>query len=236
MRIRQLFILGVVAALVAGCTPPTVPDPDVQSGSSGTTGTTADTDSMSDGGMEDGEFFAEDPMTMVIYFDFDQSDLRAEYSDVLARHAAGLSNDNHTSMRLEGHADERGSREYNIGLGERRSQAVRRMLLLQGGSSDQISTVSFGEERPAAFGGGEDSYQQNRPLPGKQRFSGSARGPECDHQDRHTNRADGWLCLLHHAQANQSGHAVRRTAAAIRPPGRLNQPGCLRNIERAADS
>jgi peptidoglycan-associated lipoprotein len=65
-------------------------------------------------------------------------------------------------MRLEGHADERGSREYNIGLGERRSQAVRRMLLIQGASSDQISTVSFGEERPAAFGSDEGAYEQNR--------------------------------------------------------------------------
>jgi peptidoglycan-associated lipoprotein len=88
--------------------------------------------------------------------------LRPEYADVLARHASGLSNNSRTSIRLEGHADERGSREYNIGLGERRSQSVRRMLLIQGASSDQIATVSFGEERPAAFGGNEDAYQQNR--------------------------------------------------------------------------
>ena len=57
---------------------------------------------------------------------------------------------------------ERGSREYNIGLGERRSQAVRRMLLIQGAGSNQISTVSFGEERPAAMGSDEGSYAQNR--------------------------------------------------------------------------
>ncbi len=163
MRIRQLFILGVVAALVAGCTPPTVPDPDVPSDSSGTTDRTADTDSMPDGGMEDGEFLeVESPLTMVLYFDFDQTDIRPEYMRVLARHGAKLSDSSRTSLRLEGHADERGSREYNIGLGERRSQAVRRVLLIQGGSADQISTVSFGEERPAAFGSGEDAYQQNR--------------------------------------------------------------------------
>jgi peptidoglycan-associated lipoprotein len=65
-------------------------------------------------------------------------------------------------VRLEGHADERGSREYNIGLGERRAQTVRRMLLIQGASTAQISTVSFGEERPAAFGNDEDSWSQNR--------------------------------------------------------------------------
>ena len=66
------------------------------------------------------------------------------------------------TVRLEGHADERGSREYNIGLGERRSQAVRRMLLIQGASAAQISTVSFGEERPAEFGSTEEAYAQNR--------------------------------------------------------------------------
>ncbi len=163
MRIRQLFILGLLAAFLAGCTPPTVPDSDAQSGSSDMNGSTADITVVDDGGMDDGEFFEEEaPLTMIIYFDFDQSNLRAEYADLLARHAAGLSDNSRTSMRLEGHADERGSREYNIGLGERRSQAVRRMLLLQGGSSEQISTVSFGEERPAAFGSDEGSYQQNR--------------------------------------------------------------------------
>jgi peptidoglycan-associated lipoprotein len=63
---------------------------------------------------------------------------------------------------LEGHADERGSREYNIGLGERRAQAVRRAMLLNGVSPNQITTVSYGEERPSAYGSDETSYQQNR--------------------------------------------------------------------------
>jgi peptidoglycan-associated lipoprotein len=66
------------------------------------------------------------------------------------------------TVRLEGHADERGSREYNIGLGERRAQAVRQILMLQGVSTAQLSTVSYGEERPAAFGSDEQSYSQNR--------------------------------------------------------------------------
>ena len=65
-------------------------------------------------------------------------------------------------VRLEGHADERGAREYNIGLGERRSQAVRRTLMLEGVSSDQLITVSFGEERPVVFGNDEESYALNR--------------------------------------------------------------------------
>jgi len=163
MRIRQLIVLGLLAGLLAGCSQPTIPDPDAQSSAAAGDDGMSEQEPMDDRDMGGGEFFDEEAaMTMVIYFDFDQSDLRPEYADVLARHASGLSNSRRTSIRLEGHADERGSREYNIGLGERRSQSVRRMLLIQGASSDQISTVSFGEERPAAFGSDEDSYQQNR--------------------------------------------------------------------------
>ena len=125
----------------------------------------ASTGSLADSGMGEGEFFEDEfaeELTMVIYFDFDQSELRAEYGDLLQRHANNLVNNRRTQIRLEGHADERGSREYNIGLGERRSQSVRRLLMIQGAAADQISTVSFGEERPAAFGSDEESYQLNR--------------------------------------------------------------------------
>lgn len=164
MKIRELLVLCLLGGLLAACARDTIPDPDVQ-----TEVPPAGSDSMSqqgrmdDGGMGEGEFFEdEEPLTMVIYFDFDKSDVRPEYVDALGRHAARLSNNSRMNIRLEGHADERGSREYNIGLGERRSQAVRRMLLIQGASADQISTVSFGEERPVAFGSDEASYQQNR--------------------------------------------------------------------------
>jgi peptidoglycan-associated lipoprotein len=164
MSIRQLLILGLLAGVLAGCSQPTVPDPDAQSSAAPSDDSMSEQSPMDDDGMGGGEFFDDDEpaMTMIIYFDFDKSELRAEYADVLARHASGLSNNSRTSLRLEGHTDERGSREYNIGLGERRSQSVRRMLLIQGASTDQISTVSFGEERPAAFGSDEDAFQQNR--------------------------------------------------------------------------
>ncbi len=164
MSIRQSFIFGLLAAVLVGCSQPTVPDPDAQSSAAPSDESMSEQAPMDDDGMGGGEFFDDDEaaMTMIIYFDFDKSELRAEYADVLARHASGLSNNSRTALRLEGHADERGSREYNIGLGERRSQSVRRMLLIQGAATDQISTVSFGEERPAAFGSDEDAYQQNR--------------------------------------------------------------------------
>ena len=81
---------------------------------------------------------------------------------MLAAHGEYLANNADAQVRLEGHADERGSREYNIGLGEERSQAVRRVLLLQGVATDQLSTVSFGEERPASIGSSEEAYGLNR--------------------------------------------------------------------------
>jgi peptidoglycan-associated lipoprotein len=149
-----------------GSTP--VPDPEpVDNDTTDSAGRDGASSGMDSGRLGRGEEFGDDfdaagELGMIIYFDFDQSELRAEYSDLMARHAARLSNSSRTKVRLEGHADERGSREYNIGLGERRAQAVRRMLLIQGATAEQISTVSFGEERPAAMGSDEESYALNR--------------------------------------------------------------------------
>jgi len=98
----------------------------------------------------------------VVYFDFDRADIRADSQTVVAAHAAYLAKNPAQKVRLEGHADERGSREYNIGLGERRGQAVRRALLLQGVAETQLTTVSYGEERPAAAGSDEQAYALNR--------------------------------------------------------------------------
>ena len=163
MSHMRLFLISLLAAVLTGCAS-NPPDPDPTAGSTSSSDS-ADTRSFGgDSGMggEDVSSDLDTELGMIIYFDFDQSDLKPEYADLLARHAGRLSNSSRTRVRLEGHADERGSREYNIGLGERRSQAVRRMLLIQGASSNQISTVSFGEERPAAMGSDERSYAQNR--------------------------------------------------------------------------
>lgn len=98
----------------------------------------------------------------VVYFDYDKSDLKPEYNSVIAAHAKYLSSNASLKVRLEGNTDERGSREYNIGLGERRAQAVRRALMLQGVSENQITTLSYGEERPAVDGHDEAAYAKNR--------------------------------------------------------------------------
>ena len=98
----------------------------------------------------------------VVYFDFDSSEIKGEGTDIVAAHAKYLASHSNARVRLEGHTDERGSREYNIGLGERRAQSVRRALLLQGASDGQITTVSYGEERPAAAGHDETAWAKNR--------------------------------------------------------------------------
>lgn len=98
----------------------------------------------------------------VVYFDFDKSDIKGEFRDIIQAHAQYLANNANVSITLEGHADERGTREYNVALGERRANAVRDMLTLQGASSSQIRVVSYGEERPASLGHDEDSWALNR--------------------------------------------------------------------------
>src|ERR1700681_888873 len=97
-----------------------------------------------------------------IYFDFDSSEVKADYNGLVAAHARYLASNPSIRVRLEGNTDERGSREYNIGLGERRAQSVRRALLLQGAADAQISTVSYGEERPAVPGHDEAGWAKNR--------------------------------------------------------------------------
>jgi peptidoglycan-associated lipoprotein len=100
--------------------------------------------------------------TLVIYFDYDQAEIKPEFTQVVQAHGQRLASNASMQVRLEGHTDERGSREYNIGLGERRAQAVRRALMLAGAQAGQITTVSYGEERPAATGSDEESWRLNR--------------------------------------------------------------------------
>jgi peptidoglycan-associated lipoprotein len=98
----------------------------------------------------------------VIYFDLDSSNVRSDFSATIEAHAAYLAANSDVSIRLEGHADERGSREYNLALGERRALAVRKRLVLLGASAAQVRAVSYGEERPVSGGSDENSYALNR--------------------------------------------------------------------------
>lgn len=98
----------------------------------------------------------------VVYFDFDKDTIRPEFVDTLRAHAAFLANNPEVKVTVEGHCDERGSREYNIGLGERRSSSVQSFFAAEGVAASQINTISYGEERPAADGHDESAWSQNR--------------------------------------------------------------------------
>ena len=121
-------------------------------------------------GLGDGSGFQGNPLddpnsllaTRTIYFEYDSSNVREEFREAIAEHARYLAENPGASMTLEGHADERGSREYNLALSENRALSVRRQMVLLGASADQIRTVSYGEERPATDGHDEASYALNR--------------------------------------------------------------------------
>ena len=98
----------------------------------------------------------------VIYFEYDSSEVLPAYREVLEAHSSYLTQNPNLSMSLEGHADERGSREYNLALGERRAQSTKRLMMLLGPASSQIRTTSYGEERPVVDGHDEESWSQNR--------------------------------------------------------------------------
>ena len=149
MRVAQLMVIAMSGLLLAGCpkkqtTLPDASNPPDQSSAQ----TSQTTDNKQTG--------------MIIYFDYDRAEIKPEFVAIVTAHAKYLNASATNKVRLEGHSDERGSREYNIGLGERRAQAVRRALMLQGVTEAQITTVSYGEERPAVQGSDEAAYAKNR--------------------------------------------------------------------------
>ncbi len=98
----------------------------------------------------------------IIYFDFDSYTVKPEFQSLIDGHARFLKANPQRHISIEGHTDERGGREYNLALGQKRSEAVRRSLTLLGVNDGQIEAVSFGKEKPAAQGTGEDVWAQNR--------------------------------------------------------------------------
>jgi peptidoglycan-associated lipoprotein len=101
-------------------------------------------------------------VSRVAYFDFDQSVVKSEAMEMIRCHGRWLASNPGARISLEGHADERGTREYNLGLGERRANAVRDLLLANGGRSEQVSVVSYGEERPVCTESVESCWSKNR--------------------------------------------------------------------------
>ncbi len=99
---------------------------------------------------------------MTIYFDYDSTTVKPRFAEIIQRATAHLQNNPAGRLRLEGHTDERGTRAYNLALGERRAQSVRDMILELGALAEQVDWVSYGEELPAVTGQGEGIWRQNR--------------------------------------------------------------------------
>lgn len=126
-----------------------------------------------EGGIPEGEEFEDGTETpagpavgstdvRTIFFDYDSSEVRADYQPVVLAHGQALAANPALSVTVEGHCDERGSREYNIALGERRANTVKRLMMSQGAQDNQIVTISYGEERPAVLGSSDQSWARNR--------------------------------------------------------------------------
>ena len=171
MKRNLVLVLPLIALLGAGCSSTrnaastkSAPATTVESKAAATadTGAVASAGVVGDDASADVGLPPELVNKRVIYFAFDSSEVRAEDRALVAAHARFLAGRSNVAVRLEGHTDQRGTREYNIGLGERRAQAVRAALGLQGVSDGQISTVSYGEERPAAAADDEESMAMNR--------------------------------------------------------------------------
>jgi peptidoglycan-associated lipoprotein len=151
--------LGVVfaMALTAGCSSNKADDSANQNGANGS-GSSSGFDSSANGS-GNGSDFAQNGRT--VYFGFDQSTLSSDAQSILDSNIAALKNGSQ-HIRLEGHADERGTREYNLALGERRANAVLQYLVANGISRARLETISYGKERPADAGHDESAWSKNR--------------------------------------------------------------------------
>ncbi|MGK2924362.1 MAG: peptidoglycan-associated lipoprotein Pal [Lysobacterales bacterium] len=163
--IRLIFAVMIGLALVA-CKSAPEPQPDTTTPTTTPTQPPVDTSAAPDPrDYTDARNF-DNPESLlskrVIYFDFDKSTVRPEFRGLVSAHAAYMAAHSSSRVTLEGHADERGTREYNLGLGERRGNAVSGLMSSQGGRGDQLTVVSYGEERPTCRVSDEDCWSMNR--------------------------------------------------------------------------
>ncbi|QAA94110.1 peptidoglycan-associated lipoprotein Pal [Pollutimonas thiosulfatoxidans] len=155
-RIARSLTIAVFAASLAACS-------SVPLDQSATSGSGTGADSASSGQIMD-PFNPQSPLAQQrsVYFEFDSYTVPEQYRSLVEMHASYLASHAQQNVRVEGHADARGGSEYNLALGQRRSDAVSRMMTLLGVNSSQIETISFGKERPKATGSTEADYAENR--------------------------------------------------------------------------
>jgi len=157
MRAKIIGLLGALLLLAACSSPPPEAPPAAPPGGPGGAGGIGSTNILP-GSQQDLEASAGDR----VFFAFDRSDISSESQQILARQADWLRRYPNVTVTIEGHCDERGTREYNLALGERRAQAVKNVLVAMGIPAGRLSTISYGKERPAVVGSTDDAYAQNR--------------------------------------------------------------------------
>lgn len=154
---KKLLMVGFVAGTITACGTSTKQEDTTTSAATGKDSSGIKGDSLGTTAPS-----ASESVGNTVYFDFDKSDIHAEDRSTIAGHAKLLVKNRGKKVSLEGHADERGTVEYNMALGERRAKAVKDALLSQGASGDQVKTASYGESRPAVHGHDESAWKQNR--------------------------------------------------------------------------
>lgn len=160
---RTLYSLAIVA-LIAGCSSGTKLNEGAGTGTAGGTGGTGAASGVAPVTIGSAGATAQGPVGVarIVYFDFDSYTVKPEYQSLIDGHARFLRANPQRRVAIEGHTDERGGREYNLALGQKRAEAVRRSLTLLGVSDAQIEAVSFGKEKPAVPGSTEEAWAQNR--------------------------------------------------------------------------
>ena len=180
---KKLLFISVLALLVTACGDRIKPDDTIDANTAENAADDMQAGGVTAGGLDDGaglgateleggklvsyeENAINDPNNVlsekVVYFAFDSNAVGDDYIELVKHHGRYLSFNANASVRLEGHADERGTREYNVALAEQRAQSVMQMMLYEGAINDQISIISYGEEKPVAFGHDEESMSLNR--------------------------------------------------------------------------
>jgi len=161
---RTIYSLAIVA-LIAGCSSGTkLNDAPVTDRSGAAGGQQGSSTAVAPVTIDPNASTAQGPVGIerIVYFDYDSYTVKPEFQALIDGHARFLKANPQRRVSIEGHTDERGGREYNLALGQKRSEAVRRALTLLGVSDSQIEAVSFGKEKPAVTGSGEEVWAQNR--------------------------------------------------------------------------
>ena len=163
---KYALIPALIALVVAGCS--STPDTAEQSGAPVESRSGSSVATVTAGGIDGRKLPDEltNPKSILskrsVYFDYDKFEVKAEYKELVTAHARFLANNRQFKMLIQGNTDDRGSREYNLALGQKRADSIKKMLVLLGAREDQVESVSLGEEKPKNEGQSESAWAENR--------------------------------------------------------------------------